>query len=89
MPKCEEKQNFINKIWSNCIQIIDVPIVNNIQGHSSALNPFILDKSREKHSELIIAAHSMPYYRQLFTPQYANSVVAHSHRFMMWLLLVR
>ncbi len=58
MTKCEERQNHINKIWSNCIQIIDVPILNNIQGHSSALNPFKLGKSREKHSELIIAAHS-------------------------------
>ncbi len=58
MPKFEEKQNIINKIWSNCIQIIDVTIANNIQGHSSALNPFKLGKSREKPSELIIAAHS-------------------------------
>ncbi len=58
MSKCQEKQIIINKIWSNLPPNHSVNNVNNFEGPSSAINPFKLVKSREKHSELIIAAHS-------------------------------
>ncbi len=59
MSKCQEKQIIIKKNWSNLPPNHRVNNVNNFEGPSSAINPFILVKSREKHGELIIAAHSI------------------------------
>ncbi len=43
----------------NLPQITCVNSINNIQAHSSTLSTFKMDKSREMHSELIIAANSI------------------------------
>ncbi len=58
MLKLKEKLIITNRYWSKLQQIIGVNNIDNIQAHSSILSPFKEDISREKQSELIIAAHN-------------------------------
>ncbi len=59
MSKYQENLIIINKILSNLPPNHIINNVNIFKGHCSVFHPIKLVKSREKHSELIIAAHSI------------------------------
>ncbi len=61
----KEKLIFTNIIGEIFYQITGNNNVDDIQAHSNNLSPVKEVKCREKHSELIIAAHSIWLYRYM------------------------